>query len=85
MSEWRDSRAGTYDDFAVQFGELLKRLEDAEAMLEELREDKLLVETRSYAGGIKALRTTLTGRARDLRRHQDVDVLPMGYTTRRVG
>jgi hypothetical protein len=80
----QEKQAETFDDFVAGFDELLKRLEDAAAMCEVLGEQKLLTETHGYAGGVRALRNDLQNRARDLRRHQDVDVLPMSLTTRNV-
>ena len=62
----------------------MKRLENAEAMCEWLGEPGMLTETRSYAGGIRALRNDLQNRARDLRRHDDITVMPMSLTTRSV-
>ena len=82
---WKGSQAGTFDDFAGAFGELLRHLENAEAMCEVLGKDGMLTETRSYAGGIRALQSELVNRARELRRHDDVDVLPMSLTTRKAG
>jgi hypothetical protein len=42
-------------------------------------------ETRSYMGAVRMFRTDRVNRARELRRHDDVDVLPMSLTTRRLG
>jgi hypothetical protein len=81
---WQEKQAGTLDDFVGEFDELLRRLENAEAMCEVLGEPGMLTETRGYAGGIRALRNDLTNRARELRRHADVDQLPISLTTRNV-
>ena len=82
---WKESQAGTFADFACAFAELLRHLENGEAMCEVLGKDGMLTETRSYAGGVRALITELENCARELRRHDDIDVLPMSLTTRRLG
>ena len=84
MNGWREAKAAALDLVLADIDELLVRLGNAEAFTEELGESGLLVETRCYAGGLRTLRNDLQGRARELRRHADVDVLPVTLTTRNV-
>jgi hypothetical protein len=82
--EWREGQAAQYDFYVGELDSLLAELDNAEAICEALGEPGLLTETRSYVGGVRALRNDLVSRARELRRHADVDVLPMSLTTRNV-
>jgi hypothetical protein len=84
VSGWREGQAAQYDFYVGELDSLLVELENAEAICEALDEPGLLTETRSYVGGVRALRNDLVSRARELRRHADVDVLPMSLTTRNV-
>jgi hypothetical protein len=84
MTDWRETRAADYDVFVAKIDEALVTAGELEAMCEELGEPKMAAETRALASGIRAVRNDLVSRARELRRHQDVDVLPMSLTTRNV-
>jgi hypothetical protein len=84
VSDWREGQACQYDHFVAELDKLLAELDNAEAITEELGAAGMLTETRGYAGGIRALRNDLQNRARELRRHDDITVLPMSLTTRSV-
>ena len=83
--EWKDGQAKVYDFYVGEIDKLLEELANMEAIVVELDQPGLTTETRSYMGGVRAFRTDLVNRARELRRHDDVDVLPMSLTTRRLG
>lgn len=80
----REELACVYDTYLVEIDQLLIELRNAEQMCEELGEPRMLTETLGYAGGVRALRNDIENRARELRRHDDVTVLPMSLTTRSV-
>jgi hypothetical protein len=84
VSEWREGQAAQYDFYVAELDKLLAELANAEAICDELGQPGMLTETRGYTGGIRALRNDLQARARDLRRHDDITVMPMSLTTRSV-
>jgi hypothetical protein len=81
---WQEQHAASLDFMAGELEKALVEIANLEAMLVTLDVPGLLTETRGYAGGIRALRNDLINEARELRRHQDVDVLPISLTTRNV-
>ena len=84
MSDWREGQAAQYDFYVAELDKLLVELENAEAICDTLVAPGLLTETRGYAGGVRAFRNDLQNRARELRRHDDITVMPMSLTTRNV-
>lgn len=82
--QWREGQAAQYDFYVGELDTLLAELDNAEAICLALEQPGLLVETRSFIGGVRTLRNDLVSRARELRRHQDVDQLPIALTTRNV-
>ena len=81
---WQEQQAAAYDHYVADLNKALAELDNLEAMFETLGDTPMLTETRSYSGGVRAVRNDLTIRARELRRHADVDVMPMSLTTRNV-
>jgi hypothetical protein len=82
---WRDGQAAVYDFYVGELETALAELDNLEAIFTELDEPKMAAETRGYAGGVRAVRATLIGRARELRTSPEAGtVLPMSLTTRRV-
>jgi hypothetical protein len=81
---WREGQAAQYDFYVGELDTLLAELENAEAICLALDQAGLLTETRSFIGGVRSLRNDLTNKARELRRHADVDQLPISLTTRNV-
>lgn len=81
---WQEQQAAAYDHYVADIDKALAELNNLEAIYETLGDTRMLTETRSYTGGVRAVRNDLANRARELRRHDDVTVMPMSLTTRNV-
>lgn len=85
VAGWREGQAAQYDFYVAELDKLLAELENAEAICETLGEESMTSETRSYTGGVRALRGDLATRARNLRSAVEPwSVLPISVTTRHL-
>jgi hypothetical protein len=84
MSDWREGHAGELDRQADVIMAAEDALEEALAVLTLHRRDKSCTELRAAASLLRLEKRALTEEARELRRHDDVTVLPMSLTTRSV-
>ena len=84
MSDWREGQAAQLDTQADVIAAAEDALEEALAVLAQHHRDKACTELRAAASLLRLEKRALSEEARELRRHDDVTVLPMSLTTRHI-
>jgi hypothetical protein len=84
MNDWQEDTAKGLDTQAARLMAAEDALEIAYAVLEHRGRGKTCTELRAVASLLRLEKQAISEEARGLRRHTDVDVLPISLTTRNV-
>jgi hypothetical protein len=84
MNDWNEDTAKGLDTQAARLMAAEDALEIAYAVLEYRGKDKTCTELRAVASLLRLEKREISEEARSLRRHVDVDQLPISLTTRNV-